>query len=140
MASLLVVFGRFAYDVAIPGPALVGFVLALIVGSAAFCSLAAAVTAVVPSEAAAPAAANAITLPLFFISGVFIPAEDLPRWMLSVADFFPVKPFADALLAAFDPATTGLAIAWGDLAVVVGWGLAGAAVAARTFRWAPRGG
>ena len=45
--------------------------------------------------------------------------------MNDVASVFPVKPLFDSLLTAFDPPTTGIGIAWGDLAVVAAWGVAG---------------
>ncbi|MDQ3354559.1 MAG: hypothetical protein M3507_08805 [Actinomycetota bacterium] len=37
-----------------------------------------AITRMIATEAAGPAVANAISLPLFFISGIFVPAEDIP--------------------------------------------------------------
>lgn len=137
MAAVLVAIGRLLYEVAVPGAPLVGFLVALIVGAAAFSCLGIAVTAVVPTEAAAPAVANAITLPLFFISGIFVPAENIPDWLLAIADVFPVKPFADALLTAFDPRASGFGIAGADLAALASWGLVGALVAVRAFRWQP---
>ncbi len=140
MAGLLVVIGRVVYGVAVPGAAIVGFVLTLAVGSATFSAIGIAITALIPTETAAPAVANAISLPLFFISGIFVPAENIPGWLLSIADVFPLKPFADALFVAFDPATSGLGFSFGDLAVVVAWGLAAVALAARTFGWVPRRG
>lgn len=70
--------------------------------------------------------ANAVTLPLFFVSGIFIPAESIPGWLLAVADVFPVKPFADALFTAFDPRTTGAGLSSPDLAVVAAWAWRGA--------------
>ncbi len=140
MTVLLVAIGRLFYGVAIPGAAMVGFVVALVVGAAAFSALGIAITRVISTEAAAPAVANAISLPLFFISGIFVPAENIPDWLLSIADVFPLKPFADALFAAFDPATSGLGLAWADLGVVVLWGTVGALLAARTFRWTPHRG
>lgn len=69
-----------------------------------------------------------------------MPAENIPDWLLSIADVFPLKPFADALFAAFDPGTSGLGLAWGDLGAVALWGVAGAVLAARTFRWTPQRG
>ena len=115
-------------------------IVALAVGAAAFSALGIAITSAIPTEAAAPAVANAVSLPLFFISGIFVPAESIPEWLLSIADVFPLKPFADALFNAIDPATSGLGLAWADLAVVALWGAAAAFLAARTFRWIPRRG
>ena len=48
-----------------------------------------------------------IVLPLEFISGIFVPSEQIPDWMNSIASVFPVKPLFDSLLAAFDPADDG---------------------------------
>lgn len=140
MAVILVVLGRILYGVSIPGAALVGFAVVLVVGAAAFSCLGIAATAIIPTEAAGPPVTNAIVLPLYFISGLFVPTEQVPEWMQTVADVFPVKPFAEALLVAFDPSTTGVGISGADLAVVVLWGLIGLALASRAFRWVPRGG
>ena len=138
MAALLVAIGQLFYGVSVPGVPLAGFLFALALGAAVFSALGMAITAAIPSEAAAPAVANAVTLPLFFISGIFVPAENIPDWLLSIADVFPLKPFADALFHAFDPATSGLGLAWGDLAVMTAWGVAAALLAVRTFCWTPR--
>jgi len=81
---------------------------------------------------------TAVTLPLYFISGVFLPAPLLPHWLVQVAGIFPVRHFQLALLAAYNPhsATTGLA--GRDLEIMAGWGAAGLLIAARRFRWTPQ--
>ena len=66
-----------------------------------------------------------------------MPSDQIPDWMDGIASVFPVKPLFDSLLAAFDPAATGIGVAWGDLAVVALWGAAGVVLALRLFRWAP---
>ena len=98
-----------------------------------------AIATFVRSEDAAAPVVQAITLPLFFISGVFIPDDAIPDGLLAVASVFPVRPLAQALLEAYDPATTGSGFAWGHLAVVAAWGVAGLVVAARRFKWTPQG-
>ena len=140
LTVVLVLIGRLVYGVEPPGSTLPGAILALVVGAAAFCALGFALAAVIPSENAAAPATNAIMLPLYFVSGVFIPDSQLPAFMRSVGDLFPVKHLYEALLTAFDPQTAGLGIEVGDLAVVVAWGAAGALVALRTFAWTPRSG
>ncbi len=97
-----------------------------------------AAAALVPSENAAPPVANAIVLPLEFISGVFVPSEQIPEWMDAIASVFPVKPLFDAILTAFDPSTTGTGVAWGDLAVLAAWGGVGVLLALKLFRWSPQ--
>jgi ABC-2 type transport system permease protein len=139
MVVVVVGIGRVLYGVAVPTATLPGALLALVVGAGAFCALGLALTVVIPSEGAAPAITNAIILPLYFISGVFLPDEALPVPVRQVADIFPVKHLFQSLLTAFDPNVGGPGVAAGDIAVVAAWGIAGLLVAARTFRWTPRG-
>jgi len=138
LVVVLVAIGWVAFGVHVPGAALPAVIIALAIGAATFCTLGLALTALIPSEAAAAPLANAIILPLYFISGVFIPASQLPATMLHIADVLPVRPFFLALLTAFDPHGKAPAITAGKLAIVVGWGLAGLLIASRTFRWTPR--
>lgn len=135
----LLVIGRVVYGVAIPTHTLPGLALTVIVGAAACCALGFALTALIPSENAAPAIVNAIVLPLYFFSGVFIPDNSLPSGMKFIGSLFPVRHLFQAFLFAFDPNTKGSGIALGHLAVLAAWGLAGGLVAARTFQWTPRG-
>ena len=82
---------------------------------------------------------NATVLPLYFLSGVFIPETEIPAGVLQFADLFPIRHFFEAFFEAFDPATSGAGIEWGHLAVIAVWGVAGLLVALRWFRWTPRG-
>ncbi len=137
MVVLVTLIGRLVYGVGLPARTLPGLVLTVFVGTAACCCLGFALTAIIPSENAAPAVTNALVLPLYFFSGIFIPNEDIPRGMQIVGDVFPVKHLFQALLAAFNPLTKGTAIEGVHLLVLAGWGLAGLLVATRTFRWSP---
>ena len=133
------VLGRLVYGVTLPTRTLPGLVLTVLVGTAACCALGFALTSVIPSESAAPAVTNAIVLPLYFFSGIFIPIDQLPSGMRVIGDVFPIKHLFEALLAAFDPATTGSGITLDHLAVMAAWGIVGGIVAIRTFRWTPGG-
>ena len=138
MVVLLTGIGRLVYDVTLPVRTLPGLASAVLLGTAAFCCLGFALTAVIPSESAAPAVTNAVILPLYFFSGIFIPNDDIPRGMQIVGDLFPVKHLFEALLTAFNPLTEGAGIEAGHLLVLAGWGLFGLVVATRSFRWSPR--
>jgi ABC-2 type transport system permease protein len=139
MVVVVCLFGAVLYGVELPTSTLPGVVVSVLVGTFSLAALGFAVAALVPSENAAPPVANVIVLPLEFISGIFVPSEQIPDWMDSIAGVFPVKPLFDSLLQAFDPATTGIGVDWGALAVVAAWGVVGSVAALRLFRWAPRG-
>jgi ABC-2 type transport system permease protein len=136
--GIVAAFGSLAYGVSFPWERIGQLLLVLAIGAASFCALGLAVSSLVPNADAAPAVVNATILPLLFISNVFIRIEDPPAWLDLVAGFFPVRPFADAMLSVYSPHLAGAALAWQDLAVVAAWGIGGVVFALRFFSWSPR--
>ena len=135
--SVLLAVGRFAYGVHLPTRTIPGVALTAVVGSATFCVLGYALSTRINSADAAQPMVQAIMLPLYFISGVFIPNVSLPSWLRHVAEVFPVQHLADGLHHAYDPAATGAGIVWADLGVLAGWAAIGLAVALLRFSWVP---
>jgi ABC-2 type transport system permease protein len=130
-------FGVAFYQADVPtGVLLCEYLVTVVVGAMAFSALGLATTALVPNADAAPAVVNAIILPLLFLSGIFIPLEGAPQWMIVFGDIFPVKHFAEAMLGSFYGPP--LAFEWVDVLVVAAWGVVGLAVAIRFFSWEPR--
>jgi ABC-2 type transport system permease protein len=130
-------FGVLFYGAEIPtGTLLFEHAATVVVGAMAFAALGLATTAIVPNAEAAPAIVNAIILPLLFLSGIFIPLEGAPRWIVVVGDIFPVKHFAEAMLGSFYGPP--LPFTWVDVLVVAAWGVAGLLAAVRFFSWEPR--
>lgn len=138
MVIVITFIGRVLYDAPVPWERLPALVTTLLVGAASFCCLGIAMTAMIPSREAASAITNLITLPLYFLSGIFIPESEIPDGVLSVAGYFPIRDFFEAFFAAYSPNTVGSGFEWGSLAVVAVWGLAGLVLAIRYFRWTPQ--
>jgi ABC-2 type transport system permease protein len=138
MTVLVTLIGNLFFGVEIPTQTIPALVLTLVVGAFTFSCLGFALTAAIPSEDAAPPMTNAILLPLYFLSGVFIPDTQIPEGILTVADVFPIRQFFLAFFEGFDPATVGAGFEWGHLAILGLWGVAGLLLAMRYFRWAPR--
>jgi ABC-2 type transport system permease protein len=141
MLALIAAIGRVLYGVEIAWERLPEILLTLAVGAAAFSCLGIAFTAAIPSADAAAPMVNATLLPLYFLSGVFIPDDQLPSGVIHFADAFPIRHFFEAFFSAYIPAGAGgSGIEWTDLAVVAAWGIAGLVAAIRFFRWTPRSG
>ena len=138
MVAIVTVLGDVLYGVPIPTTTIPALLVTLIVGVFAFCSLGLALSMAIPSEDAAPPITNFTVLPLYFLSGVFVPEDEIPDAVLTFASFFPIRPFFQAFLTAYDPLTTGAGFDWGHLAVVAAWGVAGILLTMRYFRWSPR--
>jgi ABC-2 type transport system permease protein len=135
MTVLVVGIGWLAFDVSVQASKVPSMIISLVLGAAAFSALGLALTVLIPSEKAAPAVTNMISLPLYFISDVFIVSEDTPSAVQRAGDLFPIKHLAKALGQSFNPFETGTPMPWGHWAVVAGWGTVGAIVAAKKFRW-----
>ena len=139
MMLLIAALGRALFSVPIPWSHLPALLLTLVVGAAAFCCLGIALTAAIPSQDAAAPIVNALLLPLYFLSGVFIPDDELPDGVIDFANHFPVRDFFQAFFNVYLPGGSS-APDWGNLAVVAIWGVAGLLLAVRFFRWTPRSG
>jgi ABC-2 type transport system permease protein len=136
MATMLLAFGRFAYGASVPARMLPTLALAIVVGTVSMCALGFAASTLVRRVESAQPVVMAVTLPLFFASGVFIPWQLIPHWLRAVAVVAPVRHLAEAVLLPFThPA--GSAVALRDLGFVALWGVGGLLVAARRFRWSP---
>ncbi len=140
LVVVVTLLGRVVYGVTVPTSTLPGLALTVLVGTASLCALGFALTAIIPSENAAPAVTNAVILPLYFFSGIFIPNDQIPSGMRLIGDIFPVKHLFEALLTAFDPSASAPGIAWEHLGVLLAWGVFGGIIATRFFRWTPRTG
>jgi ABC-2 type transport system permease protein len=138
LVAVIAVIGRIVYGVHLPGSTLPAFVLGVIVGAGCFCCIAFAVASFIRNEDSAQPIIQAMILPLYFISGVFVPKDQLSHTLQDIASIFPVSHLNDALFKAFNPATTGSGIAGTDLLIVAVWGLAGLLVALWRFSWSPR--
>jgi ABC-2 type transport system permease protein len=139
MLALVSLLGRLLYGVPIPWGRAPELLVVLAVGATSFCCLGIALTAAIPSQDAAAPITNALLLPLYFLSGVFIPDDELPSGVIDFANHFPIRPFFEAFFDAYIPGT-GPAVAWDHLLVVAIWGVVGLLLAIRFFRWTPRGG
>jgi ABC-2 type transport system permease protein len=138
MTALLATIGWFVYGAHIPAGHVPALVATVVIGAATFGSLGFALTTLIrDADSAAPVIA-ASTLPLYFISGVFLPATQLPSWLLAVASVFPVRHFQVALLATYNPYSAGAGFSGLDLLVMSAWAVAAVLFAVLRFRWVPR--
>lgn len=134
--ALMLAVGVLFFDVQLIPRTAPAALLTIMVGIGCFAALGLAVVALSPSQSATQAIANAVIIPLAFISDIFFQGE-LTGWLDTVGSLFPLKHFANALQQTFDPFLDGPQFGWDHLAVMTAWGAVGAAVALWRFRWEP---
>jgi ABC-2 type transport system permease protein len=87
-AALIIVVARLVYNVtAVPN---VVTLLLLFVGTICFTGIGMIIARFVKDEDAANAAASAVTFPMLFLAGTFIPLETMPDYLQIVAKFLPL--------------------------------------------------
>lgn len=106
----------------------------LLAGTLAFLSIGLLVGAVSKSEEGASAIANLIILPMAFLSGTFLPVSQLPGWLQTVSQAFPLRHLTDGLLDVLvrDKAAGALLV---PTAVLLGFAAVLTFVATRVFSW-----
>ncbi len=119
---------------------LVGSLIVALVGATCFAALGFAITVVIRSFSAATPITNSITLPLYFISGIFGNVEGLPSLLADIGAFFPVAHLGACFFELLSPHNEGvLAFSATDIGVLLLWGLFGLAIAVWKFKWEPQG-
>lgn len=111
-------------------PGLLGTALLVLLGTAAFGSLALLMAGVLRAEATL-AAANLVFLLLLVGGGVIVPLDLYPEAARGLLALLPSAALAEGLRDAL----SGRGLATGSAVVLVGWTVLAAALAARTFRW-----
>ena len=136
MAACLIALGMILFGASFP-KAPVSLVLTLLLGGACFAALGVAITGFIRRAEGASAVINAIYLPVAFISGAFFSQQHFPAVLQKVADVLPLTYFIDLV---GDVMLKGTPI-WNepkDVGVILAWGVGGALLALRYFRWVPR--
>jgi ABC-2 type transport system permease protein len=141
--ALMVVVALFGtgvifFGVDVPAERLVGLVVYVALGTAVFSALGMAVTAYTPTVDSASTVGPFTVVMLAFISGVFISVDELPNWLEAVGKAFPLYHVAEGLQRCVLTGAPGTGLEARNVAVLALWGLAGAAIAARRFRWEPQ--
>jgi ABC-2 type transport system permease protein len=139
IAAVLLGIGWAFYGAHIPARTAPALAVTVVVGALSFCCLGYALASVIHDQDAAQPITQAVMLPLYFISGVFLAIDGLPHVLVDVAAVFPVRHLAAALLTAYNPHTRGAGFAWVDLLILAAWGVGGLLIALRRFSWLPVG-
>ena len=136
-AVVMIALGRVFFDTHVHH--LLSLAFALLLGAGAFTALGLALTTLIKSAEGSSAVVNAVYLPVSFLSGAFFSPHSFPSVLRAIANALPL---VYVIRLVRDIALRNEQI-WnrpGAVAVVAVWGLAGAIVAARWFRWEPREG
>lgn len=131
--SLLLLLGMLLFDLQVDGNLFSVYVV-VIIGSLAFLSLGFVISSFARNQEAADALANAIVVPMLFLSGVFFPIDAAPQWLRPITQLMPLRYLVDAMRGVMVEGAS-LASEWQNLLVLLATGLVCLVIATRLFRW-----
>jgi ABC-type multidrug transport system permease subunit len=126
------------YGVRLRAETLPAMAATLLLGVASFSAVGLAIGSVSRSAAMAEAIAIGGAVLLSFISGLFFVGANLPIWLDRLASALPLKPYAVSLRNQFNPYAADAGWDVGALSILAAWGVVGALVSMRAFRWEPQ--
>ena len=132
-AALILGVGVFVFDATIHGDVVWLFVLAVF-ANLIFLNIGFAIAGRARNPDAADGMANAIALPMLFLSGTFFPTDTLPEVLQTVVAFLPLTPLLEAMrIVAVDGEP--ISAAGPQIAMLAAWVLVSFAIARSLFRF-----
>ncbi|UXY22042.1 ABC transporter permease [Streptomyces cynarae] len=129
-ALLALAVGRLAFDVTLPRQT-AGYLLALLLATAAALALGSVVSALSRTTKIAGAVGTAVFFPMMFCAGVWLPVQAMPDLLRRIVGCTPFGAAAQAL----NQAAAGHWPGWSHLGVPAVWILLLTGAASRWFRW-----
>ena len=145
--TVLLLFGHFVYNVALPGTweRWWTFIWVTFLGVVSMSLIGIAISSVPRTARSAAPVANLPLLVLEFISGVFVPVTSLSPGLYAFAGFFPLRWIAEGYRASLLPSyfqqiEPNHRWDYGLMALVLlVWCVLGLVLSVKTFRWTGRG-
>jgi ABC-2 type transport system permease protein len=132
-AVILLILGVLVFSIKINGNYFYMAVV-VIIGAMSFVALGFMISSLAKNSKSATLAANAVAMPMMFLSGIFFSIEWVPAAIGVIARMMPLYYFGEALREVMINGAN-LADVWVDLVVLIGFGLVCFVIAVRFFRW-----
>jgi ABC-2 type transport system permease protein len=129
-AILILVVGRVAFGVPLPGAPL-AFVLAVVLAAAALLGIGLLIAALAPRTRVAGAIGTMLFFPLMFFAGLWAPRATMSDTLRDIGDYTPLG----AAVQALQDATAGAWPSVSQLLVMAAYAVICAILATRLFRW-----
>ena len=132
---IILAVGIYGFHAQIDPTSMAPLLALAIIGAFMFQMIGFSIAAVTKTSDAAQGMAQAITVPMMFLGGVFFSADGLPTWLQSIVKFLPLAPLLRMMRAV--SLDHGRIFAQpSDIAIVLGWIAAMAFVVISRFRLA----
>ena len=132
-AAILLIFVRIFFDLQIAG-GLGLFLMSFFAGHIAFTGIAIFIASRTSNSRVGNGIINAVTIPMFLLSGVFFSYQNFPDWMITFVQYLPATILADTMRGIFQ-GTIGFAGAFFPSVWLFLLGLVFYTIGIRIYRW-----
>jgi ABC-2 type transport system permease protein len=137
VGAVLLIVSRLVFSVGFGLAPILAMAVIVLLGTVTFACIAYAVAGLIGTPDAAQPVVQATMLPLYFISGVFIPNTSLSPALKTIAKIFPVEHIANSLHLASVNNTFSGSISLSDVLILVAWAAVAGGFSAWKFSWLP---
>jgi ABC-2 type transport system permease protein len=137
MSTLMLIVAKVFFSVGFAPAALAAMYVMVVVSTVSLGCLSFAVAGLIKNADAAQPLIQATMLPLWFISGVFLPTDELSKPLRVTGQIFPLEHIANSLHLASVNTSFGASISIVDVLVLAAWALVSIAFVAKRFSWLP---
>jgi ABC-2 type transport system permease protein len=111
--NLILLLGVYVFDGHIYGNIFIIYLLAMM-GAILFQLIGFVISSLVKTTDAAQGMATAVTIPMMFLSGVFFPIDQLPKWLYGIVQYLPLAPLLRMIraVALDNPKNFILVVCW----------------------------
>lgn len=131
--GLLLVFAWLVFDYEVVG-SMTAALFVSVIGAFTFSGLGLLTASRAKTTEAVSGLMNLAGMPMWILSGVFFSYDNFPQAIHPFIQGLPLTALLDALRAIMNDGAT-LMETWGQLAILIAWGIGCFAVALRIFRW-----
>jgi ABC-2 type transport system permease protein len=107
-----------------------------LLGVFCFTAIAMAVTRIITTPEMGASVGPFVAITLSFTSGVFLPPDLMPHWLVSVSNYLPLEPLAQSMQTAL-ALHAGTGFIGRTFVVLAIWGVISFVIARFTFTWQP---
>lgn len=124
------------YNLHLRGVALTAIFVYTLLGVFCFTAIALAITRLITTPEMGSSVGPFVAITLSFTSGVFLPPDLMPSWLVNVSNYLPLEPLAQSMQSAL-ARSTGTGFQLRTFVVLGVWGVVSFVVAQLTFKWQP---
>ncbi|NNN00794.1 MAG: ABC transporter permease [Acidimicrobiaceae bacterium] len=136
LVVVMMTIATLVYDLHLRAAALSAIFAYTLLGVFCFTAVALAITRLITTPEMGSSVGPFVAITLSFTSGVFLPPDLMPHWLVDVSNYLPLEPLAQSMQSVL-ASSAGTGYQYRTFVVLGVWGVVSFVVARLSFKWQP---